>query len=189
MIDIYKNALFGDGCISKNKNGNHCLSFSSTNKSLIELKSRILNSKVRESNQHKDAWGTKKLYTTCKTVLPQSQNKEFHIQSLSLEDFFLWLLDDGSYHKTKGFMNLNSHSLTRSENIELSFHLWHSLGIETRVLPEKKRDGRLFWYLYIPGAQVDSFKPELRLFMKTHSIYGMEYKIGEPSTAIEITAA
>jgi hypothetical protein len=170
--------MFGDGCISEIKSGNHLLTFSSTNQSLIEMKSKLLNSNVKTRPQHESAWGKKLLYLTSKVVLPNNLNKLEQISNLSLEDLFLWILDDGSYHRSKHFINLCSHALTLAENIELSFHLWHSLGIESRILPEKKKDGRLFWYQYIPSAQVDSLKSEMLLFMQSYNIYGLEYKIG-----------
>jgi hypothetical protein len=145
---------------------------------LIEFKARLLNANVTEKDQHKNAYGKKKLYFTIKTVSPRETNKIKEINNLTIEDLFLWLLDDGSYHKKDGFLNLNSHALTRAENMELSFHLWHSLGIETRLRHERKKDGRLFWYIYIPCAQVDSLKAELMYFMVSNNIVGLEYKIG-----------
>lgn len=184
-MNINLNAKFGDGCISLLRSGNYQLSFSSTNQSLIRYKATLLGSNVRPRKQSPKAYGSKDLWYTVKTVPGFDLDVGLLIEQITIEDFILWLLDDGSYHKRAGFMNLCSHALSRSENILLSFHLWHSLGIESRVIYEKKRDGRIFWYLYIPPAQVDSIKPDIKRFMVVNSITGLEYKIGEPSQTIE----
>lgn len=188
MINIFRNALFGDGHITEpNKKGTVQISFSSTQLSVIELKAKLLNSNIRQTSQHINAFGKKPLYCTGKRVFPENINKLTQINNLTIEDFYLWLIDDGSFHKTKHFMNLNSHALTRAENIELSYFLWHTHGIETRVYPEKKKDGRLFWYQYIPAAQVESILPEFKQFIITHNLYGFEYKVGKTSSTIGLT--
>lgn len=177
--------MFGDGHITKpNKKGTVEIKFSSTVKSIIDFKARLLGSNVISKPQHKKAYGSKLVHHTCKRVKPENMDKIYQINQLSQDDFWLWLLDDGSFHKTKRFYNLNSHCLTRAENIELSWYLWHSLGIETRVYFEKKKDGRLFWYQYIPRAQAESLIPEFKEFIKLHNLIGYEYKVGETSQTI-----
>ena len=188
MINIFRNAMFGDGHITKpNSKGTVELIFSSTIKSSIELKAKLLNSNVKLRNQHENAYGKKPIYTTTKRMFPENQNILEQINNLTIQDFYLWLIDDGSIHKTKKFMNLNSHSLTRAENLELSWFLWHTHGIETRVYPEKKKDGRLFWYQYIPRAQVESILPEFKQFIITHNLKGFEYKVCETSETIALS--
>lgn len=189
MVNIIINATFGDGCISKEPNGNTCLSFSSTNKSIIEFKARLINGNVRTQAQHRNAYGTKRIYSTSKVRPPIGLiNKMDLINQITLDDFYLWYLDDGSYHKTKHFMNLNSHALTRAENIELQFHLWHLLGIESQLAPDNKKDGRSFFYLRIKRNQAESLIPEIKSFMCQHNIIGFEYKIGEAPQTIEQAA-
>lgn len=182
-MNIFLNAVFGDGCVSwdrRNKKGLVPIYFSGTNESLVIYKQKLLGSNsTKKKEQHKDAWGKKPIYITHSTILPTPGTKLELISKLEYEDFLLWLLDDGSYHKKRGFLNLNSHALTLAENIELSFHLWHYLGVESRILPDKKKDGRLFFYLYIPGAQYDGIKPDLKQFMIANNITGMGYKVGE----------
>lgn len=187
MINIFRNALFGDGHITApNKKGNVQLIFTSTQLSNIEFKSKLLNSNVKMKKQGKNAYGKKDLYITTKTVPAQSTNKIEHINKLSIEDFFLWLIDDGSFHKHKHFMNLNSHALTELENKELNSYLNNCLNIKARIYTEIKRDGRKFWYQYLPKSEVLNFKPAFQKFIITNNLYGYEYKIGLTSQTIAL---
>jgi hypothetical protein len=183
--NLFLNAVFGDGCVSYKSakaKGTIPVSFGSSNRSVIEYKAKIIGGNVNQGTQDAKSWSPgKAVYHTSKAMEnPFPGKSKFELISyLTYEDLLLWILDDGSYHKTKGFLNLNSHALTLAENIELSFHLWHSLGIESRILPEKKKDGRLFFYQYIPGAQYDSIKPDVKKFLVDNSISGFGYKVGE----------
>jgi hypothetical protein len=183
--NLFLNAVFGDGCVSYKQakaKGTIPVSFSSSNRSVIEYKAKIIGGNVNEGTQDPKSWSPgKAVYSTSKAMenpFPGKSKLEL-ISYLTYEDFLLWVLDDGSYHKTKGFLNLNSHALTLTENIELAFHLWHHLGIESRILPDKKKDGRLFFYQYIPGAQYDSIKLDVKKFLVDNGILGFGYKVGE----------
>lgn len=185
MISIYRNAMFGDGCISQpNLKGTVNLSFNSTIKSSIDFKARLLGSNVIMRQQHKNAFGKKPLFATTKRVPLENNNKIEQMHNLTIDDFYLWLIDDGSLHKHKFFMNLNSHALTQEENLELSSVLNNKFDIETRLYTDKKKDGRIFYYLYIPKREVLNFLPEFKEFIITHSLYGYEYKVGETSETI-----
>jgi hypothetical protein len=178
--NLFLNATFGDGCVTPAKE-KVCLLFGSSKRSIIEYKASILEGNVREGRQDKNSWSPgKPVYSTSRTIVNPfpGMSKLDLIRQLEYEDFLLWILDDGSYHKRSGFLNLNSHALTLAENIELSFHLWHSLGIESRVYTEVKKDGRIFFYLYIPGAQYDSIKLDLKEFLVENAIEGFDYKAG-----------
>lgn len=182
--NLFLNAVFGDGCVSYSRStakGTVPISFGSSNRSIIEYKAAIIKSHIKEKIQGENTWSSGKVhYFTTKSLknpFPEKSKIDL-ISHLTYEDFLLWILDDGSYHKTKGFLNLNSHALTLAENVELSFHLWHSFGIESRVYPEVKKDGRIFFYLYIPGAQYDSIKLDLKEFLVENSIEGFNYKAG-----------
>lgn len=187
MINIFRNAMFGDGHIGTvNLKGTVQLKFSSTQLSNIELKAKLLNSNIIQRPQHKTAFGKKDLYITTKRVMCENLNKIEQINKLSIEDFFLWLIDDGSFHKHKHFMNLNSHALTELENKELNSYLNNCLNIKARIYTETKKDGRKFWYQYLPKAEVLKFKPAFQNFIITNNLYGYEYKIGLTSQTIAL---
>ena len=182
--NLFLNAVFGDGNVNyktATEKGTIQIGFRSSNPSVIEYKARIISGNVNQGKQHKDSWspGKSVYYTTKFIENPFPGKSKFELISyLTYEDLLLWILDDGSYHKRSQFLNLNSHALTLAENMELSFHLWHSLGIESRILPEKKKDGRLFFYQYIPAAQYESIKPDVLNFLRENNIEGYDYKVG-----------
>lgn len=188
MINIFRNAMFGDGHIGPvNTKQKVQLRFTSTQKSNIELKCKLLSSNLKSIAQHKNAFGSKLLYTTSKSVLVEDLNKINQINKLSLDDFYLWLIDDGSFHKTKHFINLNSHALSKAENEELQKYLMNEFEIKTTVYTDKKKDGRLFYYLNIPVRQTRIILPEFKKFIITHNLYGYEYKVGETSQTIGLS--
>lgn len=182
--NLFLNAAFGDGHVNyktATEKGTIQITFRSSNKSVIEYKAKLINGNVTQGTQHKDSWSPgKAVYSTSKAIdNPFPGKSKFELISyLTYEDLLLWILDDGSYHKRNGFLNLNSHALDRTENIELAFHLWHSLGIESRILVDKKKDGRFFFYQYIPAAQYDSIKPDVLNFLRENNIEGFDYKVG-----------
>ncbi|MDJ0827723.1 MAG: hypothetical protein QNJ16_19720 [Rhodobacter sp.] len=179
-VNFYLNAIFGDGTISKYySNGKAQCNFSNTNEEIIRFKAKMINSKYYKRQQSEKAYGKKPIYVTQKSLPIIDMPKIELIRRIGLEDFFLWLCDDGSIHKRSGFMNLCSHSLSLAENIELSWHLWHYLGIETRVLPERKKDERVFFYQYIPRAQVESYIPEMEKWLYENELTSLLYKIGK----------
>lgn len=187
--DITLNALFGDGCATLMKSGNVCLKFSSSCKQLIEYKTTLLGSKVHSRNQDPRAWGKKLMYFTSLTVPAFCMDKATRIKDITMSDFILWYLDDGSYHKSRHFMNLCSHALGYELNLILQKHLQDKLKIKSTVASERKKDGRVFYYLYISTRSVRFLKPLIREFILTQGITEMLYKIGEASETIEIASA
>lgn len=188
MINIFRNAMFGDGHIGPvNTKQKVQLRFMSTQQSNIEFKCKFLNSNLNTIQQHKNAFGTKLLYTTNKSVPVENLNKMEQINNLSIDDFYLWLIDDGSFHKTKHFMNLNSHALSKAENEELQSYLKTKFNFKTTVYTDKKKDGRIFYYLNIPVVQTRKILPEFKKFIIINNLYGYEYKVGETSQTIGLS--
>jgi hypothetical protein len=71
----------------------------------------------------------------------------------------LWVMDDGSLHKKNYFYNINTHSFSREDEENILIPKLNEFGIYPKILTEKKKDGRLFSYLYISkwnGAMVIS---------------------------------
>lgn len=71
----------------------------------------------------------------------------------------LWIMDDGSLHRKNYFYNVNTHSFTREEEENILIPKLNEFGIYPTIMTEKKKDGRLFSYLYISkweGAMVIS---------------------------------
>lgn len=71
----------------------------------------------------------------------------------------MWLMDDGSLHKKNYFYNINTHSFSREEEENILIPKLNEFGIYPSIMTEKKKDGRLFSYLYISkwnGAMIIS---------------------------------
>ena len=73
-------------------------------------------------------------------------------EALSLMDeqgLAMWFYDDGSLHKTKLFYNLNTQAYSEEVNKELFVPFLSKFNINTKATIERKKDGRVFWYLRI----------------------------------------
>lgn len=62
----------------------------------------------------------------------------------------LWMYDDGSIHNKHHFYNINTHSFDELDNKRISVYLNEKLGIYSRVMTERKKDGRIFYYIFVP---------------------------------------
>lgn len=73
-------------------------------------------------------------------------------EALSLMDeqgLAMWFYDDGSLHKTKLFYNLNTQAYSEEVNKELFVPFLSKFNINAKATIERKKDGRVFWYLRI----------------------------------------
>jgi hypothetical protein len=69
-----------------------------------------------------------------------------------LDDFglALWLYDDGTLHQEKSFYNLCTHSFPKELQLDVIIpKLKEKWDITCNCVSEKKKDGRVFWYLNI----------------------------------------
>lgn len=71
------------------------------------------------------------------------------IKDLDEMGLALWLMDDGSLHKKNYFYNINTHSFSREDEENILIPKLNEFGVYPSILTEKKKDGRLFSYLYI----------------------------------------
>lgn len=177
QICLYTNALLGDGHLIQQKHSTR-LTFTSTNRSLIEFKASLLGtSHIKTHEQKAHAFGTKPLYTIAKTVEKREISRGTCISTLTLEDFYLWYLDDGTMHKHKYWASLGSHCLSRSQNMELQWHLWHSLGIESQLAFDRRKNRvEVLWYLTFRRCQMISLSGEIKAFAESSGIKGLEHK-------------
>jgi len=61
----------------------------------------------------------------------------------------LWFYDDGSLHKKSYFYNINTHSFSLEDQENILIPLLNKFGIFPKIMPERKKDGRVFNYLYV----------------------------------------
>ena len=80
------------------------------------------------------------------------------IEGLDEFGLAIWVYDDGSLHQKKLFYNLNTHSFSKKEHTEILIpFLKQRFGLVPTLTYEKKKDGRLFWYIRInkkDGAEI-----------------------------------
>lgn len=79
------------------------------------------------------------------------------LEHLSEEGFAYWVLDDGSYHKSKGYITLHTEGFTYKEVCVLSKELNQKFHLNTKPLEKKNYKNKQkpsYWIIYIPKASV-----------------------------------
>lgn len=61
----------------------------------------------------------------------------------------LWFYNDGSLHKKSLFYNLNTQGFSKDIQEKYFIPFFNNLGIYPKLQIERKKDGRIFWYLRI----------------------------------------
>lgn len=79
----------------------------------------------------------------------KDSNLEAILNNLTELGVALWFYDDGSLHKTNLFYNLNTHSFSKEVQERYFIPFFSSLGIYPKIQVERKKDGRIFYYLRI----------------------------------------
>lgn len=108
------------------------------------------------------------------------------LDSLDILGLILYYLDDGSLHKNKHFMHLycNSfNSLEVEKLIEILYNFFPQKRCPVRY--DKKKDGRVFPYIYIPVCVAKEFSKLVYDFLVRNNINSLLYKTISPSQTIE----
>ena len=79
----------------------------------------------------------------------KNSNIETLLNNLNELGVALWFYDDGSLHKTNLFYNLNTHSFSKETQERYFIPFFNKLGIYPKLQIERKKDGRIFYYLRI----------------------------------------
>lgn len=174
QVCVYTNALLGDGHLRQRQSSTQLI-FSSNNLSMIEYKANLIQANIQKPTL--SGWNKKPMYH-CQKYLPKKLvSRQDVITSLTLNDFYLWYLDDGCLHQKRGWASLGSHCLTMAQNMELQWHLWHSLGIESQLAFDRRSTRlKVLWYLTFRRNQMLSLTPEIKQFANTNGIVGYEHK-------------
>lgn len=157
QIQVVLTGTFGDGAV---KVGVRKASYRTNCKmpKYLEFKASLLGelfSKIWRTENN----GFSKTYIYSLSSYAHEDFRKIHC--LSLEDKLelltdlgvaLWFYDDGSLHKKNMFYNLNTHSFSKEDNEIISKFLNKKYNLRSRVIHEKKKDGRIFWYIYIPAT-------------------------------------
>lgn len=144
--------ILGDGCLRDSG----AILFSCIHKEYMEMKAKLVNLPLESVKFSKNA-GYKKDGTIYKLVLGVSKlGKVLYTKPLSevVEDIdelglAMWFYDDGSRHKKHNFYNINTHSFSLEDQEKVLIPLLNRFGIYPSIMPERKKDGRVFHYLYV----------------------------------------
>jgi hypothetical protein len=147
--------FLGDGCFARDnvKEESYIVSTSSINKDYLEYKlsllSNIKSSGVKKSENN----GYKKGIIYKMSFFKHKAFDKIHNMPLEMKldlldelGFALWMYDDGSLHKEKLFYNLNTHAFSVEDQL-LMLEKLKKFNIEGKILKEKKKDGRVFFYI------------------------------------------
>jgi hypothetical protein len=189
-IQLLLSLYFGDGTFSKQSlNGEYSAITSCIYNDSLEYKKSLLTTLSSSEIVHKKNPGYKKdgmIYrwniNTHKEItnlyLTTFEEKLEMLDELGLA---LWFYDDGSLHKKALFYNLCTHAFT-IEQQELILKKLLNFGIKGHLLKEKKKDGRVFYYISVnkcDGAHIVS------QIMAKVKIESMSYKLWSSTTIQE----
>lgn len=166
QIQVLLTGVLGDGCFNRDKRVNHNLYLaSSIHKEYMELKKQLLGDLTSQEVRTNINNGYKKgtIYTIRTVTREEFQYIKTApiatiIQLMDELGLALWVYDDGSLHKNKGYYNIYtcSHDIETHENVFVPF-LKDRFGIKASIRTDKKKDGRVFFYLSVgkyDGAHV-----------------------------------
>lgn len=183
---IAKNARLGDGCISRNGK-NAKLSFMSTDLDVLKLKRQMCEEEgivcTAFGTQKSGYGGTKIIYNFYTRVhekiteVYEASHSDL-IKTLDKQDLFLWLIDDGSWHKNQNLFHLYCNMLNDDEANLLIEQIYKLYGVRPRLRKDRKKDGRQFNYLYFPRQLTILVRPEFKKFLIENNLHSMMYKVG-----------
>jgi hypothetical protein len=91
----------------------------------------------------------------------------------------LWFYDDGSLHHKNYFYNLNTHKFCQEVNEDILKPYFNTLGMYPKVLRDKKKDGRIFYYLHF-SKHKGAF--EISNILSKYYIECFKYKLWSSTT-------
>lgn len=187
QIQVILSGILGDGAIIEYA---HSSSFCTNciHLEYIEYKKKLLSNLVtRPIYSHLNGGYKQNLIHRLDTIgLPiiTSLNKlsiEDKLSQLTDLGVALWFYDDGALHYKNGFYNLNTHSFSEEVNREIFVPFFRNLGMKPDVYFDKKKDGRVFSYLYF-GKHFGAF--EINKILSKYPIDCYSYKLW-PSETIQ----
>lgn len=108
------------------------------------------------------------------------------ISFLNKEGLIRLYLDDGSYHKNRHFGHLYCNSFSEDESkllIDAFYRFYPVKKCKLRI--DKKKDGRKYFYIYLPTYVMKEFTVDVLHFLQEKNIESLKYKAGIPSQTIE----
>lgn len=154
-LQVILSGILGDGCITTTNSNSTYFKTNCKYEEYIDFKSTLLGNmfKHKTKQEHNGYCQTpifiirSKSNPILKLIKNWSINEILdHLNDLGIA---LWFYDDGSLHKTKLFYNLNTHAFPKEIQEQYFIPFFNKLGIYPKIQIERKKDGRIFWYLRI----------------------------------------
>lgn len=147
--------LLGDGHVhTTNSNSTYYIT-NCKYEEYIDFKGALLGD-LMKAKEYKEANGYCQtpiyyLRTRSNPVIKEWKSKDIPtlLSNLTELGIAMWFYDDGSMHKTTLFYNLNTHSFSREIQENYFIPFFSKLGIYPKLQIERKKDGRVFYYLRI----------------------------------------
>lgn len=151
VLQLLISGYLGDGCL--NKDGS--MSFSSKHREYLNFKKELCPEVFTDIKECKNnGYSDSTLFTLrMKTSIMGknfSRDPNSFIKLIDELGLALWLYDDGSLHKDSHFFNINSHSFTKNFQESVLIPILNNFKIFPKIMIERKFDGRVFHYLYVP---------------------------------------
>lgn len=157
QLQVILTGLFGDGHLTKprGESSNSTYVTNCIHKDYIQYKSTLLGDLSLIPNDRINM-GFKEgtIYTVASKADIRITNILFdsyenNLNKMDELGLALWFYDDGSLHKNKHFYNLNTHAFPRETQEDLFIPFLKKFGIIAKTTIERKKDGRIFYYLSI----------------------------------------
>lgn len=155
QLQVFLTAHLGDGCIhTSNSNSTYYIT-NCIHEEYIDFKKTLLGNMFKKKKlipengyANTPIWGMRSKSSKDLNILKEMDISEVvnHLDELGIA---LWFYDDGSLHRVKGFYNLNTHKFPKEIQEEVFIPFFHKFGIYPTLRTERKKDGRLFYYLSI----------------------------------------
>jgi len=179
---------YGDGYLVNQKGSNYYYGASSIVRPLLELKYNLLGDLVNKEIKEVDNSGGYgngnifKLETKKSKVITEftKLSDQIKLNKFTELGIALWFYDDGSLHQKNSFYNLCTHKYSKEFQEDLLIPKLKEFGINARVAVERKKDGRVFWYLRVnrhDGAI------EVSEILNKYPVSGMRYKMWSSTTS------
>lgn len=197
LFQLLLSLRLGDGSFitqNKTENKNYHVITSSINKDYIEYKRNVLEQNGIFVRSMKCSSGYKKssqifgISTRISKEISIVGNLSMTdcINNLDMTGLIMLYLDDGSLHKNKRTMHLYCNSFKDDDVLALVEKIHELLPQKSvSVYFDRKRDGRVFPYLYFPRCVVDTLNIYVRDFLIQNNINSLLYKTFLPSQTVE----
>ena len=184
QLQVLLTGTYGDGHICK-KSKNYYYQTNSIYKEYIDYKANLLGdllSSIRENlNMGYKQNTIYSLITKHSKLIVDLENysKEEKLTMLNELGVALWFYDDGSLHYKYEFFNLNTHEFSKEFQQDVLIPYFNNLDMKPKLLEEKKKDGRIFYYLYF-GKHFGTF--EIMEILQKYPIDCFKYKLWSSET-------